>query len=166
MAIVLKFITLVAKKSAIQKKYPDGWDGFVIDIKSGRVHGVQYDDYLFATYAMSMADIESDLKNWRSIGLEPLKEETINGVLQTVWNDCCIAETSQYDCEWLEYSEDNTTVFFKGDASDTIASQLTEDIAVTNSKNSWLEYKTKLNAQLVLSIITIIVAIAFLMTHR
>jgi len=166
MAIVLKFITLVAKKSAIQKKYPDGWDGFIRDIKSGRVHGGLYDDYLFARHSMSMEDVESDIKNLRCFGLEPLKEETINGVLQTVWNDCCIAETSQYDCEWLEYSEDGSSVFLKGDASEKIASRLTEDIEVTNNKNKWREYKTELHAQLVLSIIAIIVAIAFMMFNR
>ena len=166
MAIALKFITLVIKKSAIQKKYTDGWDGFVRDIKSGRIYGGRHDDFLFSIYSMSMEDAESDIKYLKRFGLEPLKDETINGVLQTVWNDCCIAETSQYDCEWLEYSEDNTTVFYKGDTSDTIASKLIEDIVVTNNKNRWREYKTELNAQLVLAAMSIVVAIAFLMTHR
>lgn len=112
MAVPIEFICAIVKRSAIDRVFEGGSDGYmeVFGPFGGRVNS--YDPWLIKEGAMNPLDIESVCKYWESLGLEGLV--TVQG--KKHWRDFCVIDELlglTFPCHWLEYDRDSRLATFK-----------------------------------------------------
>lgn len=73
MAVLIEAISVIIKRSAIEDKFPGGWDGFLSDVPNQTLCA---DDELVRVGFMTPADVESYVKHLEEFGLRYL----VNGL--------------------------------------------------------------------------------------
>ncbi|GHS93483.1 hypothetical protein AGMMS50276_04120 [Synergistales bacterium] len=113
MAVALEFIDFLVPISVIRKKYPGGWEQCLKDY--GGYGAAWHDEYLFRYGAMSGMAMEAIVNEWKKMGFKPTGKK--NG--QTVWKDCCVAESfpcagATLPCDWLVVDGETRSAYLKG----------------------------------------------------
>jgi hypothetical protein len=102
MAVALEFIDFIVPRSAIEEKYPGGWEKCLKDHAELIGRRVWHDEHLFRDGAMNPRDIQILVEEWIDLGFEALVE--IDG--QKHWKDCCVVEHMfggpTLPCDWIE----------------------------------------------------------------
>lgn len=124
MAIALEFINFIVPISVIREKYHGGWDTCLKDHErfiSGRVW---FDEHLLRDGAMDPGGIESLIRKWTELGIEPMIE--LNGQLS--WKDCCVTESVSggltLPCDWLAIGEGRRSAYLKGTAPGALVGRI------------------------------------------
>jgi hypothetical protein len=102
MAVALEFIDFIVPRSAIEEKYPGGWEKCLKDHAELIGRRVWHDEHLFRDGAMNPRDIQILVEEWIDLGFEAFVE--IDG--QKHWKDCCVVEHMfggpTLPCDWIE----------------------------------------------------------------
>lgn len=102
MAVALEFIDFIVPRSAIEEKYPGGWEKCLKDHAELIGRRAWHDEHLFRDGAMNPRDIQILVEEWIDLGFEAFIE--IDG--QKHWKDCCVVEHMfggpTLPCDWIE----------------------------------------------------------------
>jgi len=113
MAVALEFINVLVRIDAIRKKYPGGWEKFLLDYQEVIGAVGWYDEYLYREGAMSSEDISYIIDSWIENGLDVYR--TVDGE-PVEWLDICVTEMfgTTLKCEWFCLTEDGYGAYMKG----------------------------------------------------
>ncbi len=113
MAVALEFINVLVRIDAIRKKYPGGWEQFLVDEEKAIGSIGWYDDHLFRLGAMSPGDVGYIVDELIANGLEVHRE--VDGK-PVEWLDICVVAFfgPTLKCEWFCFTDDGYGGYLKG----------------------------------------------------
>lgn len=109
MAVLIEALSVVIKRTVIEDKFPEGWEGFVSDVPNGSLCA---DDELVRVGFMSPDDVETYIKHIEQHGIHYLDD----GVAQ----DAVVADQRTgflAPCDWAEFGH----IDFDGDSEMKVA---------------------------------------------